>query len=183
MNAALSRLAFIPLILFLGLVAFFIWGLQQDPHRLPSALLGKKLPDFIEPDLFNPQETLNAYIFQGHYSLLNVFATWCVTCHSEHPILMDIQREAPQLQLVGLDYKDEAEKTKVWLQDYGNPYRWVLSDQTGSLARLLGVYGTPESFLINPEGVIVYKHIGAISPTVWHEEILPLYQSKKKEGR
>jgi cytochrome c biogenesis protein CcmG/thiol:disulfide interchange protein DsbE len=175
---------FAPLVFFLAVAAFCLWGLYHDPKRIPSPLVGKPMVAFHEPDLLNSQKVLDQSIFDQHYTLLNVFATWCITCHAEHPILMDIAKRYPQLQMVGLNYKDHDNDSRDWLAHYGNPYRWVIADHDGHLARALGVYGTPETFLIDPQGHIIYKHIGAISPMVWRDELQPFYlQQTKQAGR
>ncbi len=173
MASVLKRFkSFVPLVVFLTLMAFLVWGLHHDPHKLPSPLIGKFVPAFNKPSLSDASEMLTEHVFKGHYTLLNVFATWCVTCHAEHPVLVDIAN-SEKIRLVGLDYKDKRKRALKWLHNAGNPFSQIVFDNDGSLAVDLGVYGTPESFIIDPKGVVVYKHVGAITPGVWSSEILP----------
>lgn len=163
---------FIPLIIFL-FISIFLWrGLQQDPHYIPSPLIGKALPDFDYPQLTNNKSSITNKDFLGHVSLLNVWATWCISCRAEHPILMDIARSR-RVILYGLNYKDQREMATTWLKQKGDPYRKSIYDSKGTLGIDLGVYGTPETFLIDQKGVIRYKYVGPISPDVWENEILP----------
>ncbi|MDF1760781.1 MAG: DsbE family thiol:disulfide interchange protein [Coxiellaceae bacterium] len=173
MASVLKRFkSFVPLVVFLILMDFLVWGLHHDPHKLPSLLIGKIVPAFNKPSLADSSAMLTEHVFKGHYTLLNVFATWCVTCHAEHPVLVDIAN-SKKIRLVGLNYKDKRERGLRWLRNAGDPFSQIIFDKNGSLAVDLGVYGTPESFIINPKGIIVYKHVGAISQDVWSSEILP----------
>lgn len=169
-----------PLAIFI-LLSFLFWkGLHTDPHKLPSPLIGKPLPAFKLPALMDEGKWLEANDLKGHIALINVFATWCITCHEEHPILMDIAASHKVL-VYGIDYKDDPVKAREWLTQYGNPYEQVVVDQQGSLAIDLGVYGTPETFLIDEKGVIRYKHIGAVSPSVWRRVLEPEVRKLQKE--
>lgn len=163
---------FLPLIIFLGIAGFLWKGLKNDPHQLPSALINKPLPEFTYPSLVHEGQKITQKEFLGHVSLLNVWGTWCITCHAEHPVLMDIAR-SKEVLIYGLDYKDNPIVAKQWLKKYGDPYQDVISDEKGTLAIDFGVYGTPETFVIDKHGVIRYKHIGAISPDVWQDKIQP----------
>lgn len=171
----------IPLIIFIIITAFFWQGLKKDPRRVPSALIGKEVPAFSSPSLQNPHVQITNQQFQGHVSLLNVWATWCISCRAEHPILMDIVRENKAI-IYGLDYKDDPTSAKNWLKNFGNPYKNVIFDGNGTLAINLGVYGTPETFIIDQHGVIRDKYIGPISPQVWQEQLLPEIDKLKQEG-
>ncbi len=169
------RLA-LPLI-FLIFLLFFLWrGIYKDPHHLPSALIGQTVPHFMAPSLRSDRVTLDESLFRGHISVLHVFATWCRVCRSDHPIWVDLAK-ASRIPIYGLDYKDSAQKARAFLKDYGNPYRRVISDPRGRVAINWGVYGTPETFLIDAKGVVRYKYIGALTRDVWKENFLPrIYQ-------
>ena len=162
----------IPFVIF-ALITWFLWGgFKSNPHIVSSALINKPVPSFRLPNLFSPSEFLSNTIFKGHISLLNVFASWCVACRAEHSVLLDIQR-SKQVLLVGLDFKDNKTAVKRWLRRDGNPYQIVLFDQQGQAAINFGVYGTPETFLIDRRGIIRDKYIGPISPRVWKNKLLP----------
>lgn len=171
----------IPLILFAVIVLFFWRGLHTDPHIVPSVLIGKQVPNFNYPSLSNSSQSINEKQFLGHISLLNVWATWCITCHAEHPILMDIAQTSG-ISIYGLDYKDQRQAALTWLKKYGNPYKDVIYDDKGTLAINLGVYGTPETFVIDSKGIIRYKYIGAISPDVWQDTLLPEIKKLQVQG-
>lgn len=163
----------IPFILF-GLITLLLWrGLHHDPHQLQSALINKSIPEFTYSNLLDPNNKITRQTLIGHVSLLNVWATWCITCHAEHSVLMDIT-QTNKVKIYGLNYKDEANSAKNWLTKYGNPYSQIIFDPQGTLAIDLGVYGTPETFIIDRQGIIRYRHIGAISPEDWKEKIEPL---------
>jgi cytochrome c biogenesis protein CcmG/thiol:disulfide interchange protein DsbE len=161
----------IPLILFAVIMALLWKGLQKDPHELPSALINQPVAEFSYPSLLNKQP-ITKQQFLGHVTLLNVWATWCITCHAEHAVLMDIAN-SKEVVIYGLNYKDDPAAARQWLQKYGNPYQDVILDDKGTLAIDFGVYGTPETFIIDSQGIIRYKHIGAISPAAWKDKIEP----------
>ncbi len=164
---------FLPLALFLAVVAVGYVGFSlKDPHVLPSALLNKPFPEFHERLLENPQHLVARKDLLGAPVLVNVWATWCPTCRAEHGELLEIQKRTG-LKIVGINYKDDPAKARQWLKDYGNPYDMVIQDPDGSLGVNLGVYGAPESFLVNADGTIVYKRVGDINPRVWREELAP----------
>ncbi len=163
---------FTPLAIFIVLTGILIWGLHHDPHTIPSPLLGKHIPSFTASNLNQPYKRLSEKVFKGHYTLLNVFASWCVACRAEHPILMDIAA-SHRITLIGLNYKDKPNVVLPWLHEYGNPYTTIISDTTGKIAINFGVYGTPESFIIDPNGIIVFKHIGPIGHADWQGQWLP----------
>lgn len=163
---------FLPLIAFMALVGLLVWGLKHDPHAIPSQLVGKPLPHFEASRLLKPQQQVTQQLFKGHYSLLNVFASWCAACRLEHPVLMDIARRH-QIALVGLNYNDRQADVLPWLRTAGNPYQVIIADSDGRLGIDLGVYGTPESFIIGPDGRILYRHVGALSMKIWRQQIRP----------
>ncbi len=159
-------------VLFIVLMIFLWRGLHRDPHQLPSALIGKPVPQFSYTSLLQPKHFVSNKIFLGHVSLLNVWATWCITCHAEHPVLMDIAL-SKEVKVYGLNYKDDFSAATDWINKYGNPYTDIIFDNKGTLAIDFGVYGTPETFIIDPKGIIRDKYIGAISPEVWKDKIEP----------
>jgi len=165
---------FVPLIVFALVVGIGYAGFSlNDPHELPSALLGKPFPPFEAPLLSDPERTVARSDLLGAPVLVNVWATWCPTCKAEHDELIAI-RERTGLKIVGVNYKDDREAALRWLEAYGNPYAMVIEDPDGSLGVELGVYGAPESFLLDAEGTIVYKRVGDINERIWRDELGPL---------
>ena len=162
----------IPLVVFGVLVIFFGRGLLLDPQHLPSAKLGKPLPQFRLSVLSDEQEMLTPTTLQGQVSLLNVWASWCTACTNEQLFLLQLAHEG--VAIYGLNYKDNTEDAKKWLSQWGNPYRLVGADITGSVAIDLGVYGAPETFLVDKAGIIRYRHVGVLTAVVWQQEFLPL---------
>lgn len=160
----------IPLFFLIGLILLFWFKLGDDPRRLPSPLLNQPAPAFSSYTLEGA--SIDQTALQGHITVLNVWSTWCLACHQAQPFLMDLAQDK-SLQILGLDYKDATPSARAWLAQYGNPYAQCIADQNGELALQFGVYGTPEQFLIDQEGVIRYKHIGPLSKTVWASEFAP----------
>lgn len=156
------------LIMFVGYVGFSL----DNRNELPSALLQKPFPEFSAPVLDDPDRRVSKQDLLGHPTLVNVWATWCPTCKAEHAELMRIA-EMTDVRLVGVNYKDVASKAKRWLVDYGNPYEFVIVDADGSLGVELGVYGAPETFLLNAAGEVVYKRVGEVNPRIWRDELAP----------
>jgi cytochrome c biogenesis protein CcmG, thiol:disulfide interchange protein DsbE len=162
----------LPLLIFIVLV-FFLWiGLYHNPREIPSPLINKPTPEFRVFSLLQPKQHVTQEIFVGQVTILNVFATWCVACQAEHSVLME-GRDLKGVQIIGLDYKDNHYKAISWLSRYGNPYNQVIDDPTGSVGINFGVYGTPETFIIDRRGIIRYKFIGAVSPADWKSKLLP----------
>jgi len=145
----------------------------NDPHQLPSALLGKPFPPFRAPLLDDPQRMVVRADLLGEPVLVNVWATWCPTCLAEHDELLRI-RDTTGLRIVGVNYKDDPDLALAWLARYGNPYDLVIQDPDGSLGVELGVYGAPETFLLDAEGTIIYKRVGDINERIWRNELEPL---------
>lgn len=165
----------VPFILFM-LVVLFLWlGLGKDPNLLPSTFLNKPLPNFSAPQLENNLPAFDSEVFKNHISLLNVWASWCDSCRLEHPIILDIARQS-NIQVVGLNYKDQRESGINFLKKMGNPYSAVLYDPDGMLGQQIGVYGTPETFIIDKKGVVRYKFVGPITLDVWQKIISPQIQ-------
>ena len=162
----------IPLFLFIVMMGFLWRSLHNDPHRLTSALMNSPIAAFNYPSLLNPQKPLTQALFLGQVSLLNIWATWCISCRAEEPILLEIAH-SKKVTIYGLNYKDDLAAARSWLKKYGNPYTEVIADQKGTLAIDLGVYGTPETFIIDKQGIIRYRYVGPISFEVWRDKLAP----------
>ncbi len=179
------KVLFIPLIIFLGLVAIFMTQLVRnadgdDPTKLESVLVGKPVPEFRLEDLVEPGKLYDQAIFHGEPLLLNVWATWCPTCYAEHQYLNELAEQG--VKIIGLDYKDQRDKAVQWLNQLGNPYLISLFDGDGMLGLDLGVYGAPETFLIDANGIIRYRHVGDVNPTNWQQTLAPIYQQLLQES-
>jgi len=161
-------LVFVPLLIF-TLLGVLLWvGLYLDPRELPSELAKNKrpLPAFSLPSLTDPEQTLTQADLVGEVALLNVWATWCPTCKVEHGFLNRLAREQG-VTIFGVNYKDDPETARNWLRRYQNPYRAVVVDQEGSLGLDLGVYGAPETYVLDATGRIRYRHVGAVDAAAW----------------
>lgn len=167
-------LLLLPLVLFLGVAAFLYRGLFLDPAELPSALIGKPFPPFSLPAVEEPGRTLTVEDLKGQPALVNVWATWCVSCRVEHPVLNELARRG--VSIVGVNYKDDNASALKWLQEFHNPYRLNIRDEQGSLGLDLGVYGAPETFLVDRHGIIRHKFVGVIDERVWREQLAARYQ-------
>jgi cytochrome c biogenesis protein CcmG/thiol:disulfide interchange protein DsbE len=163
----------VPLIIFVSLGLLLAYGLRLDPRRIPSPLIGKPLPAFSLTTVADPARKVSRDDLHGRVYLLSVWASWCVACREEHPLLNELtSRKA--VTIIGLNYKDKREDALRWLGALGNPYELSLSDQDGRLGIDLGVYGVPETFVIDKQGVIRYKQIGPMTPEVWEQQLAPL---------
>ena len=163
----------IPLLVFLVLLGFLAAGLKLNPREVPSPLINKPVPAFSLPVLDQPDRLVSARDLHGKVWILNVWASWCVACRAEHPVLMDYAKSA-RVPLLGLNYKDKRPDALAWLQKFGNPYQLSLSDTEGLTGIDLGVYGVPETFVIDRDGLIRLKHIGPVTEEVIRDTILPL---------
>ena len=170
---------FIPLGLFLVLAAFLMRGLQLDPQALPSALIDQPLPEFSLPAL-GREETLTRASVTGEAALFNVWATWCASCRVEHPFLT--QLAASGVPIYGINYKDEDGPALAWLAELGDPYRVSIVDAAGSLGLDLGVYGAPETYVVDGNGVIRYRHVGVVVERVWTQTLEPIFREIKGES-
>jgi cytochrome c biogenesis protein CcmG/thiol:disulfide interchange protein DsbE len=176
----------IPFFGFMLLVALFgfgiWWNSNHDVAAIPTPLLNKPAPAFNLPKLYQPAQTISKADLLGKPYLLNVFASWCVECGVEHPVL---QAEGPTLgvKLIGYNYKDAPDDAKRWLAEHGNPYEALIADVSGNTAIDFGVYGAPESFLIDASGVIRYKHIGPLTADVVQRELKPAIATLSHEAR
>lgn len=164
----------IPLGIFLLLAVFLAIGLTRDPREVPSPLIDKPAPAFSTDTLADPARTLTHEDLKGRVWMLNVWASWCGACREEHPLLVEFARRQPGLTLIGLNYKDERPAGNAWLQRFGNPYTDSLFDPQGRIGLDYGVYGVPETFVIDRQGVVRYKHIGPLTPAVLRDTLEPL---------
>ena len=164
-----------PLVAFLALAGLLYKGLSLDPRKVPSPLIDKPAPAFSLTRLKQPEAKLGTEDLKGKVTLFNVWATWCVACRSEHPVLMQLA-ESGKVAIYGLNYKDNREEAQRWLQHYGDPYVANAFDGDGRVGIDWGVYGTPETFIVDQRGVIRHKHIGPLTQEVVRDEILPLVE-------
>lgn len=169
-----------PLLMVAAIGIFLGAGLTLDPRRVPSPLIGKPVPDFSLPPVRDRALGLANADLKGEVSLVNVFASWCVACREEHPLLMQIKRDGV-VPLHGLNYKDQPADASRWLDAMGDPYTRTGADLDGRVAIDWGVYGVPETFVIDRDGRIAYKQIGPITPTVWKQTMLPLIRELRKQ--
>jgi cytochrome c biogenesis protein CcmG/thiol:disulfide interchange protein DsbE len=164
----------LPMAVFVPLVVILAIGIRHAPEKdiIASPLVGKPAPSFSLPDLADASRAVRSTDLKGRWYLFNVWGTWCGGCRAEHDTLLEIQR-AGVLPVVGLDWKDDDTEARAWLQQLGNPYEVVAVDHAGRAAIDWGVYGAPETFLVNPQGIVVYKVVGSLTHDVWTREILP----------
>ncbi len=163
----------VPLAIFFILVAFLYRGLSLDPKRVPSPLVGKPMPEFSLPRLKDPAATLSDSDLKGKVSVLNIWATWCVSCRAEHEVLLQLANTG-SVDIYGLNYKDERTKAQQWLQQLGDPYVANAFDADGRTGIDWGVYGAPETFIMDKQGMIRHKHIGPLTVDALNSTILPL---------
>jgi cytochrome c biogenesis protein CcmG/thiol:disulfide interchange protein DsbE len=171
---------FVPLIGFLGLAVALAWGMTRDPTTVPSALIGKPVPQFSLPPVKGRALGLSTADLHGEVSLVNVFASWCVACREEHPVLMQMKADNI-VPIHGLNYKDQPDNAARWLNTMGDPYTRTGADIDGRVAIDWGVYGVPETFVITKDGRIAYKQIGAVTLKVLDEKILPLIRKLQRQ--
>ena len=174
-------LILIPLVVFLGIAVFLFKGLGRDPHEVPSPLINKAAPSFKLPQLKEPTKTFSAEEMRGKVWILNVWASWCVSCADEHPFLLEYAR-SQAVPIYGLNWKDQREDALSWLEARGDPYVVSISDLDGRVAIDYGVYGAPETYLIDRNGVIRLKQVGPLTPDIWNHDFLPLVQQLNRQG-
>jgi len=172
----LQKLA--PLLIFIVLVVFLGIGLTLNPREVPSPLIDKPMPAFSLTQLKDKDETLSSTDFLSEVSLLNVWASWCVACRVEHPVLLDLARTG-LINIYGLNYKDQREEALRWLDHFGDPYTKSAHDLDGMVGIDFGVYGVPETFIIDNKGIVRYKHIGPVTEDILNENILPMIEQLK----
>lgn len=171
----------LPLIIFTTIFIILWRGLQLHPNQIPSPLIGKPAPNFSLPTLFNEKKLTTNKDLLGHVSLVNVWATWCVACAEEHASLLQLAQNE-HVFFFGLNYKDNVIDAKKWLKQYGNPYQIVAVDHDGLAAIDWGVYGTPETFVLDKKGIIRYKQIGPIDAESWEKTLKPLVEKLRNEA-
>jgi cytochrome c biogenesis protein CcmG/thiol:disulfide interchange protein DsbE len=181
-TASRRAVLLVPLLLFAGLVVFFAVGLTRNPREIPSPLIGKPVPEFTLPPVKGRALGLaSADLGAGEVSLVNVFASWCVACKDEHPVFMQIKR-AGLVPIHGINYKDRPQDVATWLDELGDPYTRTGADLDGRVSIDWGVYGVPETFVIDRDGHIAYKHIGPITPEVLERKLRPLIAELRAGG-
>lgn len=172
---------FLPLAFFLTFCVLLYKGLfLENKTELPSALLNNPLPEFQLTTLNDPQQTVTRNDVTGEVFLLNVWGSWCPSCRAEHPYLLALQEQGARI--IGLNYKDDRTEAQQWLQHGGDPYQLNIFDPQGKLGLDLGVYGSPETFLVDKAGVIRYKHVGVVDNRVWEETLKPRYELLQEEA-
>ena len=169
----MKHIALVPLFLFLGLAVYFAFGLTRDPSTLQSVLIDKNLPAFALPAFGQSGQVISSSQLKGRVSLLNVFASWCIACKVEHPVLLKLS-QSKRVAIFGLAWKDKPDDLSNWLEELGNPYLMIADDATGRTAIDLGVTGAPETFVIDRSGRIRFKQIGPIDDYIWRETLEPL---------
>jgi len=163
----------LPLVAFLVLVAFLYKGLWMDPREIPSPLIGKPAPDFDLQAIENPDLRVDRKAMLGKVWLFNAWASWCVACREEHPVLVEFARTGI-VPIIGLNYKDTRADGMRWLNEFGNPYQTSAFDEAGRVGIDYGIYAVPETFLIDKQGVVRFKQIGPVTPELLHDRLLPL---------
>jgi cytochrome c biogenesis protein CcmG/thiol:disulfide interchange protein DsbE len=170
----------VPLVVFILLVILLSVGLQKDPRLVPSPLIGKPAPAFELPVLGSPDQSFNQQQMLGKVWLFNVWASWCVACRSEHPLINDLA-SLKLVEIIGLNYKDAPSDAQKWLNHLGNPYQISVMDSNGRVGIDWGVYGVPETFLIDKKGIIRFKQIGPVTQEVLQDSIIPLIKQLQAE--
>ena len=170
----------LPLAIFVVLVGFLAVGLTLDPREVPSPLVGKTAPAFVLPQLHEEDKMFSPADMTGKVWLLNVWASWCGGCKEEHPVLMRMA-QAGDVPIYGRDYKDRRDDALIWLRRHGNPYPLTAVDEAGRVGINYGVYGVPETYVIDKQGVIRYKQIGPLDDVVVTKTILPLVKELQRQ--
>jgi len=171
----------IPLLVFIIMVVFLGIGLTLDPREVPSPFIGKPAPVFILPQVAEPEKTLSPNDLKGQVFLLNVWASWCVSCRQEHPLLVELAKRK-EVPIYGLNYKDERDDALGWLVRFGNPYTASAFDADGKVGIDWGVYGVPETFVVDRKGIIRHKLTGPVTPQVLESDLLPLIRKLQGES-
>lgn len=168
----------LPLLVFLGLALLFWHQIGKDPSELPSARIGHPVPDFQLSSLTQPEKILTQNSVKGQVALLNVWATWCVSCQVEHPVLKQLANQG--VPIIGVNYKDYRSAALQYLSNNGDPYQFTIFDEQGSFGLDLGVYGAPETYLIDKDGNIRYRFVGVLDAQHWESELKPRFEALKQ---
>jgi len=171
---------FIPLVLVIVLGIVLYRGLSLNPQDMPSALIGKPMPDFQLTTLLDENKQVTKADLKGDIIILNVWGTWCPTCKYEHPYLLDIAKDK-RVAVYGINYKDDRTMGQQWIARLGNPYQFSIFDEAGTLGLDLGVYGAPETFVIDHHGIVRKRFAGALDNRVWQREFIPLITQIERE--
>lgn len=170
----------LPLLAFIGLALLLFIGVRmnsgKDNSAIPSPLIGRPAPQFSLPVLNQPAKQISTADLKGQAYLLNVWGSWCPACQIEHPIISELAKSG-KVKVVGYNYKDETAAANNWLQQFGDPYELILVDESGRTALDWGIYGAPETFLIDAKSIVRWKHVGPITPEIIEQEILPLLET------
>lgn len=170
---------FIPLIILAALSVLFWQGLKMDPTDLPSALMGRPVPDFQLSTVKNPERLVTRDDLQGHeFALINVWATWCGPCRVEHPFLVELAEQG--IPIFGVNARDERDLARQWLDERGDPYQFSIFDPEGKLGLDMGVYGYPETFLIDENGTVLQRKTSVLDERVWREHFLPIIEKLRQ---
>lgn len=167
----------VPIVLFVVLAGFFYRGLNLNPRYVPSPMVGKPAPEFSLPSLDDPADSVGTEDMLGQVYLMNVWGTWCVECRYEHSFLLELS-ETGGVPIYGYNLKDDRDSALRWLETLGNPYVETAADEDGHVAIDWGIYGAPETFLVDRDGTILQKHISPMTPTVWQRDFLPIIREK-----
>ena len=170
----------LPLGIFIVVVGFLAVGLTLNPRELPSPLVGKAAPDFSLPQLHDPEKVISSSDLKGKVWLLNFWASWCGGCKDEHPVLIQLAQSG-EVPIYGMDYKDQRNEALAWLKEWGNPYSVVAVDEPGRVGINYGVYGVPETYVIDKQGIIRYKQIGPLREEILQGKILPLVRELQSQ--
>ena len=166
----------LPFVVFVLLIVVFSFGLFNDPRKLPSPFLGEQAPTFELPSLTDPAQLVGSADYAGKYALVNVWATWCVGCRQEHGFLLQLERSGA-IPIYGINWRDNLPEAQAWLRQLGDPYVFSAFDQDGRVGIDWGVYGAPETFLISPDGIVLHKHLGPLTPGAWENDFVPLIEA------
>ena len=180
--SSVKKVLLIPLGVFMTLVIILALGFRlEDPHLSPSVLIDRPFPEFALTELHDPDRIVTEADLKGEVALVNVWATWCANCLIEHPELMRIAHEEG-VPIYGINYNDDSAKARRWLERHGNAYRFNMEDPDGKLGIDLGIYGAPETFLIDANGVIQFKQVGIVTPELWRQTLKPLIAQLREQS-
>ena len=168
----------LPVLTFILILPILFFGLDRDKSILPSPLIGKSVPEFLLPSLQDQSIKISSNELRGSFSLFNVWATWCIGCHEEHAFLMNLS-DSKDIPIIGLNWRDNRNEALQWINELGNPYKMIAEDKSGRVAIDWGVYGAPETFLVNPDGTIIHKHLGPLSQDIWDQDFNPYLLTRK----